>query len=344
MRPLDVDGSTGEGGGQIFRLALALAGLTGREVRVTRIRAGRRNPGLAPQHLTAAEALVTLTGGQAKGLEVGSQEVRFRPGPLQGGRFAFDVGTAGSVTLVLQACLLPALFADGPVELRVRGGTDVKWSPPADYTAHVFLPLLAQLGARVTLDVVRRGYYPRGGGEVRVAVKPVDGLRPLQAKAPGLLRAIEGRAHVANLPADIPKRMKRAALAALVGLGPVAIGDEVLGPEAAVGRGGAIVLWTEAEATRLGASALAEKGVPAETLGRRAAVSLRQDLEAGATLDVHGADQLLPYLAVADGPSSFRVREVTGHTETLLWLLPRFLDASIETERQGTTHRVTVRP
>jgi RNA 3'-phosphate cyclase len=344
MSLLEVDGAQGEGGGQILRTALALAALRRRPVRVTDVRAGRPKPGLARQHLTAVQALAALCEAKTEGVRVGSREVVFRPGRLRGGPITADVGTAGSVTLVLQACLLPALFAAAPSRLRIRGGTDVRWSPPADYTARVFLPLLARLGGRVSLRILRRGYYPRGGGEVEVTVEPVTALRPFRVEAPGPLRRIEGVAHVANLPGEIATRMKRSALKALVGVGETKVQEAVLGPTEAEGRGGALVLWAETERTLLGASAVAERGVPAEALGQRAAEALAADLTAGATLDVHAADQLLPYLPLAEGPSTLRVREVTGHIETLLGLLPQFVDATFRTAEEDGTTRVEVRP
>lgn len=334
----------GEGGGQIFRTSLALAALTGRELRVRNIRAGRPNPGLAPQHLMAAKALADLCRAETEGLAVGSTEVTFRPDDLRSGRYKVDVGTAGSVALVTQAVLLPALHVGGRVHLRIRGGTDVKWAPPADYVAHVFLPLLERRGARAAWRVLRRGYYPRGGGEVEVEVEPLDRLRPLDAEEPSNHPVIRGTAHVAGLPRDIAQRMKRAALKRLVAYPDVHLEDHVYGPEEAEGRGGAVVLWAEIGSTVLGATALAERGVPAQRLGHGAAEALIADLRAGATLDPYAADQLLPYLALAEGPSSFLVREISGHTETMVRLVPQFLDVTVDEERVGDLWRVVVRP
>lgn len=344
MSLLEVDGSIGEGGGQILRTSLAMAALTGREVRVHNIRAGRPSPGLAHQHLTAASALADLCHAKTEGLALGSREVTFRPNGLRGGRYDVNVGTAGSVTLVTQAVLLPALHGDGPVHLRIRGGTDVKWSPPADYLAHIFLPLLEQMGTRVAWRVLRRGYYPRGGGEVAVDVEPLDSLRPLLVEEPGGPPVIRGVAHVANLPRDIAQRMKRTALRRLVPYPNVHVEDIVYGPEEAEGRGGAVVLWAGTGSTILGASALAERGVPAQRLGHYAAEALIADLRAGAMLDPYAADQLLPYLALAEGPSSFLVREISGHTQTMVWLLPQFLDIAVRVEPAAGLQRIIVRP
>jgi RNA 3'-phosphate cyclase len=341
---IEVDGSHGEGGGQIFRMALALSSVTGQDVMVTNIRAGRPNPGLASQHITAARAVASLSNAVVEDLKPGSREVVFHPGTLEGGRFQLDVGTAGSVTLVLQACLLPAIFAKGPTEFRIQGGTDVKWSPPYDYFLHVFLPLLRRMGVHAEIRVLRRGYYPRGGGLVEVRVEPVSSLHSLDLASPGKVLAIRGTAHVSNLPEHIAQRMKRAALKLLVDFRNVHIEKAVYGPEEAVGPGGSVVLWAETEETLLGSSSLAEKGVRAEDVGRRAAEALLADLRSGATLDVHAADQILPYMALADGPSIFLVRKVTGHVGTLLWLLPKFLNVEFSTSQMGTLTRVDVKP
>lgn len=341
---IEIDGAHGEGGGQLLRMALALSALTGRETRVTQIRAGRPKPGLARQHLTAVEALTRLTGASVAGAELGSTTVTFRPGPLRGGQLDLDVGTAGSVTLVLQAALLPALFAPHPTTLRVRGGTDVRWSPPFDYTRRVFLPLLARMGAHVTLQVERRGYYPKGGGRIRAEISPVSSLGPFVGQDPGQVLRIGGHAHVANLPENVVERMKRTSERLLADFQPVTIDASTFGAREAVGRGGALVLWAETAATRLGASALAERGVRSEVLGDRAAGELRADLEAGVSLDRYAADQLLPPMALASGPSVFRVREVTGHLETLFWLLPRFVDVTTRTNGDAGRTRVEVTP
>jgi len=337
-----VDGSHGEGGGQLLRMAAALSALRGVPVTVTEIRAGRPNPGLAAQHVTALQAVAALCGANVEGLEIGSKEIVFRPGTAVAGRHAFDVGTAGSVTLVLQAALPVAFAAPGTVTLRITGGTDVRGSPPLDSLSLVVLPLLRRLGGRAELILHRRGYYPRGGGSIEVVVHPASGWRPLEVEDPGPVRSIRGVAHVSNLPEDIPKRIKHAALRRLHGHGEPKVEERVYEGEDAVGQGGAIVLWAETERSILGADALAERGKSSERVGEEAAAALAADLDAGATLDLHAADQLLVYLASAPGPSVFTVRGVSGHLRTMAWLLPQFLDREITIHPRGKVSVVRV--
>jgi RNA 3'-terminal phosphate cyclase (ATP) len=339
---LEIDGSYGEGGGQLVRTAVALAAVTGREIAVRNIRVKRDKPGLAPQHLAAARAVATLCGARVEGLELRSQALRFTPYALLGGEHRFDVGTAGCVSLVLQA-LLPAMIASGrSVAVTVTGGTEVRQAPSIGYFASILLPLLARMGLAAQLDVIRRGYYPRGGGEVRVRLAPGK-LRPIMLEQQGGLLAIEGHAHVANLPEHIAMRMRDAALERLAAVpGPApSISVEVLGPTQAVGRGGAIVLWARTEHALLGAGRVAELGVRAETLGAAVAEELACDLAAGATVDLHAADQLPVYLALAGG-GSYLTRFLTTHAKTAMWLIEQFLPVQFAVVPTGELVRVSV--
>lgn len=341
---IEVDGAHGEGGGQLLRTAVALSALTKTPARVSRIRAGRSTSGLAAQHVAAVGAVSELCGGKVSGLEVGSQEVTFVPEAVRAGRYAWDVGTAGSVALVLQALLPVAAAAPGPVRVRIVGGTDVPWSPPMDYVSRVFLPLVRRLGAHVDVEVPRRGYYPRGGGILEALVEPTRSWAPFRAARRDPIRRVRGIAHVSNLPDDIPKRMKHAAIRILLGAKDVKVEERVYGGDEAIGQGGALVLWAETPETLLGSDSLARRGKSSEQVGEEAASSLLAEIDSGATLDIHAADQLLVYLARADGPSEFRVREVSGHLETLIWLLPQFLPVRFEVVREGAGSRVTVVP
>jgi RNA 3'-terminal phosphate cyclase (ATP)/RNA 3'-terminal phosphate cyclase (GTP) len=339
----DIDGSFGEGGGQLVRTACALAAITGEALRLHNIRARRAPPGLAPQHLTAVRAVASLCNAEVEGLELRTQEIVFRPRQVRAGAYRFDVGTAGSIALVLQAVLPVALAADGESSIRVTGGTDVRAAPAIDYLCHVLVPLLARMGARIELEVQRRGYYPRGGGVVVVRVAPAR-LRALRLDAPGAVHRIAGIAHASNLPAHIVERMQRTACERLSRYGPIAIDQQVLSGEAAVGQGGAIALWAQTENSRLGTSQVAQRGVPAEHIAASAAEALKEELVAGATLDIHASDQLLIYMARADGPSQFLVRRLSSHAETTLWLLQQFLPLRVTTAAAGNLVRVDIEP
>lgn len=334
---LEIDGSHGEGGGQLVRMGLALAAITGRSVRIRGIRARRSPPGLAPQHLAAIRAVATLAQGTLEGDRTGSMDITFRPGALRGGEFQFAVGTAGSVALVLQALLPVAVSAPRPSTFRITGGTDVPASPPFDYLRRVLFPLLETLGVAAQVECLRRGYYPRGGGEVAVEVRP-GRLQPLVCETPGKLRALRGYAHVTGLPRHVLERMGRAAQAQLEQ--PLALEETLLEGEQALGPGGALVLVAETTHTRLGASAIARRGVPAERLGITAAQALLEELACGATLDLHTSDQVLVYLALAGARSSFYARTLTSHAATTLWLLEQFLPVRWEARPEGSRTRI----
>jgi RNA 3'-terminal phosphate cyclase (ATP) len=339
---IELDGSHGEGGGQLVRLAVALAALAGKRLRLTHVRANRARPGLAPQHLAAVRAVQALCDARCEGLELRSTafsfEPRLRPA---GGELRVDVGTAGSVTLVLQALVPILLAARTPSRVVVAGGTDVRQAPTWDYFCQVLLRLLGRMAVRVRASAARRGYYPRGGGEVVVEVDPGVPLAvTLQGNA-GSWR-VAGTAHVANLPLSIAERMRNAADAEL--RGNAAIEVQALGREAAVGTGGAITLWAERDASLLGASRVAERGVRAEAIGEAVSSELAADLAAGAALDAHAADQVLVYMAMAKGRSSFTVRTVSSHARTAMWLLDQFLSVQFSVAPEDALWRVTVSP
>lgn len=319
---LQIDASRGEGGGQLVRTAVALAAITGKAVRLDNVRVKRDKPGIAPQHLAAVRAVASLCEADCEGLQLGSREFAFLPQRLRGGEFRFDIGTAGSVTLVLQALLPVLLCAPAPSRVIVSGGTDVRGAPPFDYFRRVVLELLGQMGVHLRCRVLRRGYYPRGGGEVEVAVEPAA-WRPLEVDQPGRLISIEGLAHVANLPLSVAERMRQTALAPLLKAGFPARFDAVsLGDTEAVGTGGAVACWARTQHSVLGAGRVAERGARAEELGEAVGAELARDLSAHVALDMHAADQILVYLALAGG--CFTTRAISSHARTAMWLCEQF--------------------
>jgi RNA 3'-terminal phosphate cyclase (ATP) len=339
---LEIDGSYGEGGGQLLRMAVALAAIQGRAIRVTNVRAGRQKPGLQAQHLTAVAAVAALSSARVDGLDMGSTEIAFRPGPLTAGRFAFDVGTAGSVSLVVQACLPVALAAPGPVQLGLRGGTDVRRAPPADYLAFVLLPLLRRLGARVSFTLLRRGYYPRGGGLVEVDVEPATVWGGLRLLHPDPVKDIRGRVHTSRLPGHVAERMNETLRNSLSPLAPVEFQIAQYSADESAGPGGGVVAWTEQQEAVLAADSPAERGKPAEEVAREAAGLLADEVRSGATLDRFTADQVVAYLARSPESSSYLVREASGHLRTMAWLIELLLDRPVRIEPAEGLWRVSL--
>jgi len=335
---IEIDGSHGEGGGQILRTAVSLSSLSGKPVRIFNIRAKRQNPGLNFQHVVSIKSVAELCKADVEGLEKGSVEVTFSPNEISGGKYHFDILTAGSTTLVLQACLMPSLFASEKVNLTITGGTDVKWSPPIDYFRFVFCPLLHKMDAQVSSVCMKRGHYPKGGGEVKVVINPVDRLTPLVLEERGQLKEIKGISHVSNLPNKIAKKMKHTALLKLVDYADKQVSEEHFpqGQDPAFGAGAGIVLWANYENTVLGANGLGERGLPAEKVGNIAVEGLLEELNSRATLDVHAADQFLPYMALTKGESVFWARELSEHAKTNMWLVEQFLDVKFSvSEKEG---------
>ena len=334
---IEIDGSFGEGGGQIVRTAVTLSAITKKPVKVFNIRAKRKNPGLSYQHLTAINSVAEICDAEIKGAEKGSSVVEFYPKKIKGGKFSFDVGTAGSVTLVLQCCLLPSLFSNEKTKIKIRGGTDVKWSPPVDYFQNVFLKIISKMGANIELKIMKRGFYPKGGGDIEVNIEPVKELKKLDLSQKKETKNINGIAFISNLPEHILKRMKDSALKKLLDYN-VKIKDEITH---SFSPGAGVTLWTD---TLLGASSLGEKGVSAEKVGENAANNLLGEIKSGATLDVYASDQILPYLALAKDKSTFLTRKLSMHAETNMWLIKKFVDVEFDVKEQNGLKRVEVMP
>lgn len=333
--PLVIDGTHGEGGGQILRSALSLAAITGRAIRIENIRAKRRHPGLAAQHLTSVRAVAALCNADLAGDELGSQRLAFAPrGPVQPGDYRFDVsearegGSAGAAPLVLQSVLPPLAFAAAPSTVSVIGGTHVPWSPSADYLTDVWQVMLRRLGVDVDIRMLRSGWYPAGGGEIAASVNAgggtpaPGGLAPLHLAERGELQAISIRAIAANLPAHIPQRMSDRARALLEPLHvPLAVRPQRL---TALTPGAATFVAARYEHVTCGFTAMGRQGKPSEEVAEEAVSLFAEHHASGAALDRHLADQILLPLALAAGTSSFTCPARTSHLETNAWLIERF--------------------
>jgi RNA 3'-terminal phosphate cyclase (ATP) len=321
LDPIEIDGSFGEGGGQVIRTSIALSALYGKPVRVSNIRAKRPNPGLQAQHLTGLKAVASLCDAELEGMMIGSTTVTFGPRGRLGGEFKFDIGTAGSITLVLQALMPAAAFAPDEVTIRLVGGTDVKWSPTIDYLRYVVLPNLAMLGYSSDIAVERRGHYPRGGGRVSMRIRNVRSLKPITLIERGEIGRIRGISHCVRLPAHVAERQASVAKSALLHYGykdvEVAVETYPAGRDQHIGAGSGIALYAEtSNKSVVGADALGERGKPAEKVGSEAAEKLHTEITSGCPFDRHMADIIIPYLAVANGRSHVRVSQLTTHTLT----------------------------
>jgi len=325
-----IDGSRGEGGGQILRSSLALALVTGEPFRAVQIRAGRRKPGLLNQHLTAVRAAEEISGARVEGACLGSRELSFTPGSVRPGDYRFDVGSAGSATLVLQT-ILPALAgAAGPSRLVLVGGTHNPFSPPFDFLQRVFLPLLARMGPRVEAALDQPGFYPAGGGRFRVEVQPAP-LARLELLERGAVRERRARALVARLPRAVGQR-EVGRVGSALGWGEAELRSEEV---KSAGPGNALMLEVASEGITELFTSFGERGVSAEAVADRAVAQVRRYFAAGVPVGDQLADQLLLPLALAGG-GVFRTLEPSSHTRTNLEVLRTFLQLEVRMEELGT--------
>jgi len=332
---LIIDGSYGEGGGQILRSTLSLAVIAGRAVRIENLRANRKNPGLAAQHLTSVRAAAMLCDGEVKGAELGSQTLQFIPRkPVGAGDYFLDVaqarkgGSAGSVMLVLQTVLLPLALASGVSTVILRGGTHVDMSPSYDYVHDVWLPTLARMGVCAELSLARSGWFPVGQGEIRLRIAGSGELLPLRLEHRGLLRTVTGRALAANLPAHICERMASRARDLLEQAGIAAEIEAAVLEAACPGAG--MYLTAHYENSLAGFGAQGERGKPAERVAEEACSALLHHNRSGAALEQHLADQLILPAALCRGESVFGVERISPHLVTSAWVVARFGLAQID--------------
>jgi RNA 3'-terminal phosphate cyclase (ATP) len=330
---LEIDGSVGEGGGQIIRTAIALAAITGKAVEIRNIRANRPNPGLSAQHLHAVKAVERISGGHTEGLALRSTRLTFSPGTLKGFGGEIDIGTAGSITLLMQ-CLIPvALFANRETSVRITGGTDVNWSPPIDFYVNLFLKALREMGCEVHLDLKRRGYYPKGGGLVNVRVTPTQHIKGIALQKPEQAAGVvKGISHSCGLPAHVAERQAKSAKRVLKEAGYDTEMKTEIEERTKRTTGSGITLWSGYKS----GSALGERGKRAEIVGEEAAHAILRELKAPSTVDVYLADQLIPYMALSNGKSETRVREMTKHLETNIYITQQFLDVHFNVKNERT--------
>jgi len=322
-----------------------MAALLGRDIEIVNIRRGRKNPGLQPQHLTAVRAMAIITGAQLEGDALGSEEMRFYPRQPRGGDYEFDVAqvraSAGSVGLIFQA-VAPALFFAGRASrLILKGGTHVAWSPPTTYLESVFLPVLTSMGLRATVKTKQWGWYPKGGGVAEAEVAPARSVKPMQLDDRGEFLTIEGLSVVSNLRPSIAERQRDRFLRRLKEKGLRAEFEILQAPSP--GQGTCILAVVRYERAVAGFSALGEAGKPAERVADEAFQDFDRHHNSGRAVDEHLADQLLIYMALAEGVSSFTTSQITQHLLTNCWVIEQFLPVKFKIEgKQGEVGRVEV--
>jgi RNA 3'-terminal phosphate cyclase (ATP) len=334
-----VDGAQGEGGGQILRSSLALSTMTQQPFRIVNIRAGRKKPGLLRQHLTAAKAAARVCCGHLEGAAPGSQELTFVPGPVAPGSYHFDVGSAGSATLVLQTVLPPLLTASGPSTLVLEGGTHNPHAPPFDFLAESFLPLIDRMGPRISAVLERPGFFPAGGGRFRVTVEPAAALAPFDLLERGPVTGRRARALVAHLPRSIAEREMKVVREKLRWPHECC---EVVEDPGGRGPGNAVTIAVTSEAVAFEAvtevfTGFGARGVPAEVVACQAVDEAEPYLAADVPVGIHLADQLLLPFAQAGG-GAFRTLPPTLHTRTNIAVIRQFTGVDIDVENHdGST-------
>lgn len=341
---IEIDGSQGEGGGQIVRSSLALSAVTGRPIKLTKIRAGRSKPGLLRQHLTALQAAVEICQGKAHGAQIGSTSVTFEPGTIRSGDFEFQVGTAGSTSLVAQTVLPALMSATGPSTLTLDGGTHNPWAPPFDFLQRAFLPQLAKMGPQVSGELDSYGFYPAGGGRVRFTIIPSQKLKSLTLEQPAQKWIPTVTAVVSNIPSSIGKRECDVVRRKSNWPGDCFHVHEVQKPR---GPGNVVMIALDSGNVTEVFTGFGKVGTKAEQIGRAVLKEARRYLAANAPVGEYLADQLLlPMgLAAAQGQvSTFRTVPLSMHSKTQIDVLQMFLDIEISIEDQGEAIRVCVAP
>jgi len=347
-----LDGSHGEGGGQIVRTALSLSALTGRPLRVEKVRLARSKPGLRPQHLAALRAMARICDARLTGDQVGSRCFTFEPGALpKAGDYFFDIpqmagaASAGSVTLLFQALFPPLALARGASTLRLGGGTHVRWSPPFHYLAEVYLPLVEQMGFRVRLEMEQWGWYPRGGGQMVAQIEGLGSetgaLSPLRLIERGRLEKVWGISAASNLPDHIPQRQRERAQRRLRARHLKADIDLAKAPSP--GPGTFLFLVAQYQHLAAGFSGYGRIRYPAEKVADDAVRAFEEHLSSKAALDPHLADQVLLPLALVPGASTYTTSRITRHLLTNCWVIGQFIEREMAIEgEEGSAGRVEI--
>jgi RNA 3'-terminal phosphate cyclase (ATP) len=324
-----IDGGAKSGSGTIVRYSVALASLLGKEIRIQNIRAGRDKPGLRAQHLKVVHACREMCQGVVKNAAVGSKEIIYTPGErFNGGEYSWDIGTAGSTTMMAQALLPLACFARKPSKFRLEGGLFQDSAPSAYHMKFVLLPLLKRMGVRAEVDIIRPGYVPRGGGITEARVEAAGELRSLNLAEQGEISSIKGIALSSHLKEKkVSQRMAAECRKVLSAYGYKAEIEEIE-DESSLQEGAALAIYAETSlGSWMGSDRAGRPGRSSESIGRYVAERFIEDVETGAAVDRYIADQLIIYAGLAEGVTRYSIPRITEHVETNLWLIEEFLGA-----------------
>jgi len=342
----EIDGSLKTGSGTILRLSVALAGIVNQPLHIFNIRQKRPQPGLRPQHLEAVLTAAKLCNAEVKGATLGSRELWFTPKEIKGGEIKAEIGTAGSIPMLLLTVLPLCAFAKAPVRLHVtKGGTDVRNAPTINYLKNVLLDVLTRMGLEASLTIEKYGYYPKGMGEISLEVKPCPKLNSLKIEEFGKIEESLG-VSVCTFLADrkVAERQAKAAKELLKASGYEADIQVVNDMSNPLQKGSSLVIWTKTDkGAVLGADAIGELGKPSEAVGREAAENFLKEVESKATVDVHLADMLVPYVALAEGESVYLSRVMADHLDANIWLAQKILGVEFSVTKVGNLYRIEKR-
>ncbi len=340
---IEIDGSQKSGSGTILRLSVALAAVLNQPLHIYNIRHNRPQPGLKPQHLEAVLTAARLCNAELEGATLNSRELCFKPKAIIGGKIDAEIGTAGSIPMLLMTVLPICVFAEQTVRLHVsKGGTDVSHSPTINYVHFVFLPMLKKMGLNATLTVHKFGYYPKGMGEITLTVEPSKSIRPIRLENFGKISAVKGVSVCTFLEdRQVAERQAKAAATYLGEKGFAAEIRVVNDRSNPLQKGSSITLCIQTDTDIvLGADAIGELGKPSETVGREAAEKLYKEISAQPTVDLHLADMLVPYTALAKGKSTYLTRTVSDHLETNIWLAEKILNVKFTITKKNRLHKI----
>ncbi len=339
---IKIDGSYGEGGGQILRSAIGLSVFKNKAVEIYNIRKNRSNPGIKPQHYMAIKSIKKICNAETTGLDIGSKKLIFKPGQIKSGKYKFDIKTAGSIPLAFQAIILSCLKTDKEISIHLRGGTDVKWSLSWDFFEYVSVPILKEIGVNIETELIKRGYYPKGGGEAKITIKETDKINPIVVDENQVFSKVNGIINISNLPDHISKRIKDSILKQVLKYDLKASID--IDRCSSLSPGVGVTLWSKNENVIVGSSVLGEKGVSSETVGNKSSDRIIDEIKSGSSFDAYSFDQIIPYLAIAteSGSSKFYIRKISGHAETNIWLVKHFFDCEFDLTKKEKNIQVKV--